>query len=483
MAGESVMHDEFLYRLRIEPSPEFAVRLKARLDSQPPVRIRAAHPFIVRIAALTFAFAGAALALGAPWFGQAGQEVLDLVRQWMPASAPLRPLQGERASTHDAAHRDSAGGAPTKVPPSQGAPQAAFQTADALLPPSPIRSGQPPESDSTVIIDGARTVHPLTLAIADAFDRRTRVGEGISIRISGTGGGFYRFCRGEADIINANRPISVEEMQFCADAGIEYVELPIAYDVLAVIVNARNTWVDALSLMELRAMWNLAAQGKLTRWHNINAAWPDVPLHLVGPVTDATSFDYFTEAILGTPNVAREDYSHLASDELSILTVACDENALAFLRTADLAGVGSRVRAVSIIGANGQPVSPTLDHVIDATYAPLSRPLFIYVNRTAAQRRLVKNFVEFYLLNAGEFASSANFVPLTPDAYQAVLSHFRGSKTGSGLRGTRWPRVTVEGILAAEREQPLLAREPYGVRSRSANGRSRPSRQVTNTSQ
>ncbi|MDA3892840.1 MAG: PstS family phosphate ABC transporter substrate-binding protein [Salinivirgaceae bacterium] len=269
----------------------------------------------------------------------------------------------------------------------------------------------------TIKIDGSSTVYPITEAVAEEF----RVDEPkiqVTIGISGTGGGFKKFGRGETDISDASRPIKEKEVKICEESSISYVDLTVAYDGLAVLVNPNNDWVDYFTVEELKLLWEPAAQGVIMKWNQIRAEWPDEEIHLYGPGVASGTYDYFTEAIVGQSGSSRGDFTASEDDNVLVQGIAGDKFGLGFFGLAYYEENKDKLRLVAVDGGNG-PVNPTLETVSNGTYSPLSRPLFIYVNSTAAAKPEVKKFVDFYMANALELSTEVGYVPLPAVLYKA----------------------------------------------------------------
>lgn len=285
-------------------------------------------------------------------------------------------------------------------------------------------------AQQTIKLDGSSTVFPISEAVAEEFQIAKRGKVRVTVGISGTGGGFKKLCRGEIDIADASRPISKSEMDACAKAGIQYIELPVAYDALTVAVNPQNTWVDTLTVAELKKMWEPAAQGKVTTWKAVNPQWPAQPLKLFGPGADSGTFDYFTEATVGKAKSSRGDFTASEDDNVLVQGVESDVNALAYFGYAYYAPNATKMKAVKIVNSKGQAVGPSPQGVLDGSYEPLSRPVFIYVSKASAQRAEVKEFVEFYLSKGAPLVEEVKYVPLAKNAYDLALRNFRAGKTG-----------------------------------------------------
>ena len=299
-------------------------------------------------------------------------------------------------------------------------------------------------------IDGSSTVFPVSEAVAEEFQIMKRGKVRVTVGISGTGGGFKKFCRGEIDVQNASRPILTAEMEACRAAGIRYFELPIAYDALTVAVHPQNNWITQLSVAELKTMWEPAAQGKITRWNQINPKWPNEPLSLFGPGSDSGTFDYFTEAVVGKAKSSRGDFTGSEDDNVLVQGIANNRHALGYLGFAYYTPNASRLKAVPIVGTSGKPVGPSLDNVTNGSYEPLSRPLFIYVSENGARRPEVREFIEYYLNQSEELIKEVGYLPLPKRAYELASKHFREGKLGTGFGGVPEVGLKVEELLARE---------------------------------
>lgn len=276
----------------------------------------------------------------------------------------------------------------------------------------------------SIDIDGSSTVFPVTEAVAEEF--RSKVPNvRVTVGISGTGGGFQKFIRGEIGINNASRSIKPSEIESAEKNGIEYVELSIAYDGLAVIVNPGNDWVDYVTVEELEKIWEPAAQGTITRWNQIRPGWPDEELHLYGPGVASGTYDYFTEVIVGKSGSSRGDYTASEDDNVLVQGVSTDQYALGFFGLAYYEENQNKLKLAGVDNGEGPPVKPTLETVSNGTYAPLSRPLFIYVSKETARRPEVQEFVNFYLENAPELAKSVGYIPMPDSAYASQKKKFK----------------------------------------------------------
>jgi phosphate transport system substrate-binding protein len=265
-----------------------------------------------------------------------------------------------------------------------------------------------------ILIDGSSTVGPLTTGAAEEF-RTEQPGVNIEVGISGTGGGFERFCAGETDISDASRPIDdAEEAPVCADAGIEYTDFQVAVDALTVVVNSENDWVDCLTVEQLKKIWEPKAEKKITNWNQIDPSFPDQPLVLAGPGTDSGTFDYFTDEINGEEGASRSDYNASEDDNVIVQAVAGDTGGLGYFGFTYYEENQDTLKALEIDGGDGC-VAPSVDTARDGSYAPLSRPLFIYVKNESLQRPEVRGFVDYYLANAVQIADDFQFIPIPDD--------------------------------------------------------------------
>jgi phosphate transport system substrate-binding protein len=302
-----------------------------------------------------------------------------------------------------------------------------------------------------VKVDGSSTVFPITEAMAEQFQKMKKGQVQVTVGISGTGGGFKKFCNGETDISNASRPILKREMEACRSKNISYIELPVAFDALTVVVNPRNNWVKQLTVAELKTMWEPAAQGKIKTWNQVNPAWPNRPLKLFGAGTDSGTFDYFTEAIVGKAKSSRGDYTASEDDNVLVQGVATDVNALGYFGYAYYEENAKRLRAVPIVNAQGKAVLPSRKTVEDGSYNPLSRPIFIYVNSESLRRPEVREFVEFYQRQASKLIPPTGYIPLPARAYAANLDNIRQGKTGTVFGGENKVGLTIDQLMKMER--------------------------------
>lgn len=301
-----------------------------------------------------------------------------------------------------------------------------------------------------VKVDGSSTVFPITEAVAEDFQKATKGKIKVTVGISGTGGGFKKFCRGETDVSNASRPILRKEMDDCKAAGIEYYELPVAFDALTVVVNPKNTFMKQVTVAELRMMWQPGAQGKVTKWNQINPQWPDATFKLFGPGADSGTFDYFTEAVVGKSKSSRGDFTASEDDNVLVQGVARDTNALGYFGFAYYVENKDKLRAVPVVNPKGVAVEPSLDAVMQGSYEPLSRPIFIYVSAKALAKAEVRDFVAYYMKNGGKLAKEVKYVPLSDKAYALSWEHVLKGKKGSVFGGVTEVGVTIDELLRRE---------------------------------
>lgn len=297
----------------------------------------------------------------------------------------------------------------------------------------------------TVKIDGSSTVYPITEGIAEDFQKETKIN--VTVGISGTGGGFKKFCRGDIDIQNASRPILEKEMEDCKKAGIEYVELPVAFDALTVVVSPRNNFVTQLTVEELKRMWEPAAQGKITHWNQINPAFPKTQIKLYGAGSDSGTFDYFTEAIVGKAKSSRGDYTASEDDNVLVQGVSTEAGGIAYFGYAYFAENQKRVRAVSIVNKDGKAIMPSEKSVMDGTYNPLSRPIMIYVNVKSLEKIEVLRFLQFYMTNVSTIAKEVKYVPLPKQVYENNQNMILMKRTGTIFGGHNEVGITVEEMI------------------------------------
>ena len=279
----------------------------------------------------------------------------------------------------------------------------------------------------SVSIDGSSTVFPITEAVAEEF-KKVHPDVKVSVALSGTGGGFKKFARAEIDINDASRPIKPAEADLAKENNVRFVELMIAFDGMVVAVHPENDWVNDMTLTELKKIWEPEAQGTITRWNQIRPEWPDAEIHLFGAGVESGTYDYFTEVVVGTSHSSRGDFTASEDDNVLVQGIASDKYALGFFGLAYYEANKEKLKAIGIDDEkadNGDgPILPSLETVKDKTYSPLGRPLFLYVNSTAASRPEVQEFVSFYLDNVNELSEEVGYIPLTDEELTQVKSQW-----------------------------------------------------------
>lgn len=270
----------------------------------------------------------------------------------------------------------------------------------------------------TINIDGSSTVYPITEAAAEEF-KKVYPDVKVAVALSGTGGGFKKFVRGETDINDASRPITKFEDSIAKVNGIQYIDLEIAYDGLAVVVNPQNDWCKDITVAELKKIWEPEAQGKITHWNQIRPEWPNEPIHLYGAGVESGTYDYFTEAIVGKAHSSRGDYTSSEDDNVLVQGVSSDKFALGFFGFAYYEENKDKIKLVAIDNGNG-PVLPSIETVKNKSYSPLARPLFIYINNKAAERKEVQEFINFYLDQMNMLVPEVGYIPLSDEETQKV---------------------------------------------------------------
>ena len=280
----------------------------------------------------------------------------------------------------------------------------------------------------SITVDGSSTVYPITEAVAESF-KAAAPNVKVTVGVSGTGGGFKRFAANETDISDASRPIKAAEAKMCNDAGIEFIEIPVAYDGLTIVVNKGNYWAESMTVDDLKKIF-LASGGAKT-WQDVRPEWPDRPINIYCPGTDSGTFDYFKEVVAGKKGSIRSDMSVSEDDNVLVRGVSGDEGGIGFFGAAYYFENKDSLRAMPIINKQGKAVGPTSKTIENGTYNPFSRPLFIYVKASAARKPFVRAFVEFYLKNAAKSASEVGYVGLPDVIYDRARKTFETRKTGS----------------------------------------------------
>ncbi|QLE56702.1 PstS family phosphate ABC transporter substrate-binding protein [Nostoc sp. TCL26-01] len=303
-----------------------------------------------------------------------------------------------------------------------------------------------------VTIDGSSTVYPISQAIAKDFQANSKNNTQVEVNFSGTGGGFTKFCTGKIDINNASRPISQAEMADCNRNGIRYIELPVAFDALTIAVNPENNWAKDITVAELKKIWEPGAEGKITRWNQVRASWPDRPLNLYGAGKQSGTFDYFTEAVTGKAKASRNDYTASEDDDVLVASISKDPNALGYFGYAYYEENQGKLKALPVDSGKGA-ILPSRATVEKSQYQPLSRPLFIYVNPWSAQHKsAVYQFVDFYVKQAPKTVSSVGYVPLPAEAYHIDYVHLNQGKAGTVFAGKAQFDLTIGELLRKQKQ-------------------------------
>jgi phosphate transport system substrate-binding protein len=297
-------------------------------------------------------------------------------------------------------------------------------------------------SAQTIRIEGSAAGYGMSRAAAAAFDKNKSIQAGVN----GATLGFASLCRGEAQLVQSSRPMQKAEIDACARGNVEFVELPLAFDAVAVIVNPKNSFAGAIGMDELRGAWELKAQGRVIRWSQVNARWPDSPLQLIGPDKLSDESRFITSVLL-KGGLAREDYMASTEDGVIVQAVARDPQALGLVSLAYYLQNRGRLKALSVSFESGQAaVPPSLEAVVQGAYGPLARPVFLYVSARALERPEVQQFAEYYVANAARFAKDESYVPLPPTLYKKALANLQGRVKGSMWDGAMPLGLTVDAL-------------------------------------
>ncbi len=300
----------------------------------------------------------------------------------------------------------------------------------------------------TIQIDGSSTVFPVSEAFAEEFQKQSKGAVRVTVGVSGTGGGFKKFCRGETDISNGSRPILRAEMEECAKNGVQFIEMPIAFDALTVAVSPKNNFLNCITIAQLKKIWEPAAQGKIMNFSDVDPSWPNRKMSLFGAGADSGTFDYFTEAVNGKAKSTRADFTASEDDNVLVQGIERDENSLGYIPYAYYEPHQKQLKAVAIDEGKGKGcVKPSLEAVTAGTYNPLARPLFIYVSTKSAQRQEVKDYIEFIMTKGAPLVKEVKYLPLPASAYETALKHFRAGRVGSVFGGVPEVGVSVEELM------------------------------------
>ncbi len=304
-------------------------------------------------------------------------------------------------------------------------------------------------------VDGSSTVYPITEAVAEQFKKQGGK-TNVTVGISGTGGGFKKFCASEIDVANASRPIKPTEVEACQKAGVEYIELPVAYDGIAIVVHPSNDWATSITTDELKTLWAPEAQDKIKKWNQVRPEWPDKEIHLFGAGVDSGTYDYFTEAIVHKEHSSRGDYTSSEDDNVLVQGISSDPLALGFFGIAYYEENKSRVKAVPVDdkkAENGEgPVAPSAETIKNASYQPLARPIFVYVAKKSLDRPELLSFAKFYLEKAPELVPEVGYVALPESVYKLGLERLDKRTTGSLFEGKgSQVNVSLEKLMEAKK--------------------------------
>lgn len=322
----------------------------------------------------------------------------------------------------------------------------------ALLAASPATAQE--KLGGSVKLDGSSTVAPITTATAELF-RKEQPQVKVTVGVSGTGGGFKKFLDAapnlRTDISDASRPIKPTEASKAAELGLEFIELPIAFDGLAIVAHPGNTWCDHLTIEELKRIWE--PNSKINNWKDVRPGFPDKPLKLYGPGTDSGTFDYFTEAVVGKEDASRSDFMASENDNVLVQGVSGDAGALGYFGYSYYESNKAKLKLLAIDNGDGKPVKPNHQTIHDGSYKPLSRPLFIYVNKQSAARPEVKAFVRFLFANAKKIVEhpKVNYVALGPELYGAILARFEGGVAGTVYADSKANSKTLTDLFGGKK--------------------------------
>lgn len=301
-----------------------------------------------------------------------------------------------------------------------------------------------------VSVDGSSTVFPITEAVAEEFQTANQDIH-VTVGISGTGGGFKKFCRGETDVQDASRPIQEAEIKACREKGIRYLELPVAYDAIALVVNPKNKFLKEITMEQLKMMWEPEAKGKITKWNQLNKEWPAEEFKLYGAGSDSGTFDYFTEAVVGKAKSSRGDYNASEDDNTLVMGISKEKNAFGYIPLHYYLENQKKLKALAVV-YKGKSQKPDIEAVKSGAYTPFSRPLFIYVSEKSLAKKHVEKFIDFYLKNAAKLAEEVKYIPLPKIAMEMAQEHFQSKKWGTVFKGHSEVGMKVEDLMKMEKQ-------------------------------
>lgn len=386
----------------------------------------------------------------------------------LACSSAAAPSGGDAGSAPPAAAAASSGGstaAPSGVAAGSASPAAAASgsggaAGEAMASVSAASDSggemmeQPAPADyaalsGDIAIDGSSTVFPITEAVAEEFGYLTNGNVRVTVGVSGTGGGFKKFCNSETQISDASRPIKGSEVSLCAEGGVEYIEIPVAIDGLTVVVNNDNDFVECITVAELNKMWAPEAEDTITAWNQVRADWPADDMELYAPGVDSGTFDYFTDTVNGDSGASRGDFTASEDDNVLVTGVAGSRNGIGYFGYAYYVENAERLKAVPIDGGAGC-VAPTDTAINDGSYSPLSRPLFIYVRKDAAQTPHIAEFIRYFLSSEGQqLAAEVGYIPYPQEVYDLALAKFENGTIGSAFGGDNPMEGSVAEVLSA----------------------------------
>jgi phosphate transport system substrate-binding protein len=374
-----------------------------------------------------------------------------------PTATPQAQAPAATATPAGTAAEPTATDAPTETTPTQGGDATPTQGQAAQPTATQGQAAEPTATQEVdlrglsgrVVVDGSSTVYPVTQAMAEEFGL-VAPNVQVPVGVSGTGGGFTKFCNGETDIQDASRPIRDTEAELCETNGIEYIEIPVAFDGLSVLVNPENDWVECLTVSQLKMIWEPAAEGTITRWSQVDPSFPDEPLVLYGPGTDSGTYDYFTSVTTGEEGASRGDFTGSEDDNILVQGIAGNRGALGFFGYAYYVENQDLLKLVAVDDEKGDEgcVAPSEETIENGTYQPLSRPVFIYVSTASYERPEVNAFVDFYLNEGPNIIPEIGYIPFSTEMYDTLYERYTSGRTGSVFaEGGSTSGVTVEDLL------------------------------------